>query len=446
MAFDDVANQHERRSFWRRGPTRDIQFNYNSCFARGESSAGIMYEYQIITVFAAFLFAYSLVASRLEKTPVNGAFVYVAFGMLFGTSGLGLVGLKVDGEMISQLAEIALAICLFTDSSNANLSVLRRVGAIPVRLLLIGLPLTIALGFGLAWLIFGELGFFEVALIATMLAPTDAALGKAVVSNPAVPAKVRASLNVESGLNDGICVPVILFFIALAAGSVEASESAPLVVHLPLKVIGIGLVTGLVLAVVGGFGLRTCASRGWVSGTWLQIPIIALALCCFGLAQWLGGSGFIASFVGGLTFGAFAKQQKEQFLDAAEGTADAVALVTWFAFGSVILGLLLPGLSWQVLLYAVLSLTVVRMLPVFLCLIGKGLQRDTLLFMGWFGPRGLASIVFVVMVIAEKLPGNDTIVAVVSWTIVLSVVLHGLSANPLASLYGARADARGGQI
>jgi NhaP-type Na+/H+ or K+/H+ antiporter len=298
----------------------------------------------------------------------------------------------------------------------------------------------------LAWLIFGGLGFFEIALIATMLAPTDAALGKAVVTNPVVPAKVRESLNVESGLNDGICVPVILFFIALAAGSVEASESAGLIVELPLEVIGIGMAVGLVLAIVGGFVLRSCASRGWVSGTWLQMPIIALALLCFALAQWLGGSGFIASFVGGLTFGAFTKQHKEQFLDAAEGTADAVAMVTWFSFGTVILALLLSGFSWQVLLYALLSLTVVRMLPVWLCLVGKGLQADSLLFMGWFGPRGLASIVFVVMVIDEKLPGNDTIVAVVAWTIVLSIVLHGLSANPLATKYGRRVEARGGTI
>ena len=394
-----------------------------------------MSEYQILTIFAAFAFAYSLIASRLEKTPVNGALVYLAVGVLFGPQVLGLIDLPVDGEAVSWLAEFALAICLFTDSSNANLSVLRRVEAIPVRLLLIGLPLTIALGLGLAWLIFGGLGFFEIALIATMLAPTDAALGKAVVTNPVVPAKVRESLNVESGLNDGICVPVILFFIALAAGSVEASESAGLIVELPLEVIGIGMAVGLVLAIVGGFALRSCASRGWVSGTWLQMPIIALALLCFALAQWLGGSGFIASFVGGLTFGAFTKQHKEQFLDAAEGTADAVAMVTWFSFGTVILALLLSGFSWQVLLYALLSLTVVRMLPVWLCLVGKGLQADSLLFMGWFGPRGLASIVFVVMVIDKKLPGNDTIVAVVAWTIVLSIVLHGLSANPLATKY-----------
>jgi NhaP-type Na+/H+ or K+/H+ antiporter len=298
----------------------------------------------------------------------------------------------------------------------------------------------------LAWFIFGDLSFFEIALIATMLAPTDAALGKAVVTNPVVPAKVRESLNVESGLNDGICVPVILFFIALAAGSVEATESVGLVMTLLLQVIGIGVAIGLVLSVLCGFALRNCASLGWVSGTWLQMPIIALALLCFALAQWLGGSGFIASFVGGLTFGALTKQHKQQFLDAAEGTADAVAMVTWFTFGTVILSLLLSGFSWPVFVYALLSLTLVRMVPVFVCLIGKQFQPDTLLFMGWFGPRGLASIVFVVMVIDEKLPGDTTIVAVVVWTIVLSIVLHGLTANPLAEKYGRRVDARGGTI
>jgi NhaP-type Na+/H+ or K+/H+ antiporter len=405
-----------------------------------------MSEYQILTVFAGFAFAYSLMASRLEKTPVNGALVYVAAGMLSGPQGLGLIDFNVDGETISRLAEFALAVCLFTDSSNANLSVLRRVEAIPIRLLLIGLPLTIALGLGLGFLVFGHLGFFEVALIATMLAPTDAALGKAVVTNPAVPEKVRESLNVESGLNDGICVPVILFFLALAAGSVEASESAGLVVKLPLEVIGVGVVTGLVLAVVGGLALRTCAARDWIADTWLQIPIIALALFCFGLAQWLGGSGFIACFVGGLIFGGMTKQHKDRFLHSAEGTADALAMMTWFTYGTVAIGLLFNQFSWQVVLYAVLSLTIVRMLPVYLCLAGKRLQWDTLLFMGWFGPRGLASIVFAVMVMADHLLGNDTIMAAVAWTIVLSIIGHGLTANRLASVYGARADARGGQI
>ncbi len=405
-----------------------------------------MSEYQVITILAAFAFIYSLIASRLDKTPVNGALVYVAAGMVCGPAFLGLIDLQADGETISSLAEIALAICLFTDSSNANLTVLRKVEAIPIRLLLIGLPLTITFGFGIGWLLFGTLSLFEVALIATMLAPTDAALGKAVVTNPVVPEKVRESLNVESGLNDGICVPVILFFLALAAHSIDVSQSASLAFLLPLKVIGIGLATGLVLAVVCGFVLRWSAARQWCAGTWLQFPIIALALLCFALAQWLGGSGFIASFVGGLTFGGLTKRRKKEFLEGAEGISDAVAMLTWFTFGTVAFGMLSQGVSWQVLAYSVLSLSIVRMLPVALCLIGKGLRLDTLLFIGWFGPRGLASIVFVVMVVGENLPGNQTIMAVVSWTIILSVLLHGLSANPLASRYGGRSSARDGVI
>jgi NhaP-type Na+/H+ or K+/H+ antiporter len=403
-------------------------------------------EYQVLAIFAAFVFAYSLVATRLERTPVNGAIVYVAFGMLFGPYGLNLINFDVDGEGLKRLAELALAVCLFSDSANANLSVLRRVEALPIRLLLIGLPLTIAAGIGTGMLLFGDLGFFEVALIGTMLAPTDAALGKAVVTNPVVPAKVRESLNVESGLNDGICVPVILFFLALAAGSVEGANATEVIIKLLVEVIGIGVAVGLTLAVLGGLALRTCASRGWVAGTWLQVPIIALALLCFGLAQWLGGSGFIAAFVGGLTFGGLTRQHKQEFLSSAEGTADTLALVTWFAFGTVLITLLFDELSWQVVVYAVLSLTVIRMLPVFLCLTGKGLKQDTLSFIGWFGPRGLASIVFLVMVVGADVPGKDTIVTTVAWTIVLSIVAHGLTANRLASIYGARVKSRNGEI
>lgn len=405
-----------------------------------------MSEYQIITIFCAFGFLYSIFASRLEKTPLNGALVYTTFGIICGPYVLGILDIPIDEEGVSLLAEVALAICLFTDSSNANLSVLRRVEAIPIRLLMLGLPLTIVFGGIAAYLLFPNLSFFEIALVATMLAPTDAALGKAVVTNPIVPAKVRESLNVESGLNDGICVPIILFFIALAAGTVDSSESGAVIIQLTLKVIGIGAIVGLTLAIVGGFALRIAASKGWTEGTWLQFPIIALALLCFALAQWLGGSGFIASFVGGLTFGAMTQRHKKCFLEGAEGKADAVAMITWITFGSLVLGILLPGLSWQVFIYSFLSLTLLRMVPVFLCLIGRNLQMDTIAFIGWFGPRGLASIVFVVMVMAQRLPGIETVSSVVVGTILLSVLLHGLSANILAFRYGSQVDARGGVI
>ncbi len=395
-----------------------------------------MSEYEILTVLAAFAFLYSLVASRLEQTPISGAVVYLFVGLLCGQSGLGLIDLDIGGDGLKTLSEFTLALVLFSDSANADLGVLRRAKWIPIRLLLIGLPLTIVAGFGVGWLVFGDLSLLEIALLATMLAPTDAALGQAVVTNKAVPASVRESLNVESGLNDGICVPVLLVFLALATGQVSGDETVGLVAQLPVQAIGVGACVGAVLAFVGSAAVRHCSQRGWIADAWTQVPVVALAFFCFGLAQWLGGSGFIACFVGGLLFGGLTKQHKEEVLNGAEGTGDVFSLLTWFTFGACAFGPALGQFSWQVITYAVLSLTVVRIVPVLACVAGVPLRLDSKLFIGWFGPRGLASIVFVVMVINAKLPGTDTLSAVVTWTVALSIIAHGVSAVPLAKWYG----------
>ena len=403
-----------------------------------------MSEYQNLAVIAGFVFVYSVVAARLERTPVGGALVYAGFGVACGPFGLGIIDLDLDGESLQRLAEVTLALVLFTDAANADLGVLARFKRLPVQLLLIGLPLTIALGLGTGTVLLGGLGIFELALLATMLAPTDAALGKAVVTNTSVPPPVREGLNVESGLNDGICVPVLFIFLALAAGKAEGAETITLMLRLPAEEIGIGAVVGIAAAVVGTHVMRICVDREWLAGTWLQIPIVALALLCFALAQWIGGSGFIASFVGGMVFGKLAGERKVRVLEAAEGTGDALALITWVAFGAAVVGPAIANASFPIVLYAVLSLTVVRMLPVFLCLLGSSSRPDTKLFIGWFGPRGLASIVFIVIVAGEHLPGQDTMAATVAWTIMLSVLAHGLTANPLAKIFAARLERRGG--
>ena len=407
-----------------------------------------MSEYYILAVLAAFVFLYSIVASRLERTPFSGAVVYLFVGLIFGAQGLGVVELDVDDEGIKRLAEFTLALVLFADSSNANLGVLRGVKGIPTRLLLIGLPLTIAAGFAVGVLIFDQLTFIEIALLATMLAPTDAALGQAVVTNESVPDSVRESLNVESGLNDGICVPVLLIFLALAAGNTASDETAHMVLTLPLQAIGIGAGVGIVLAISGSFLVKFCGKRGWISGAWTGIPVAALAMFCFALSQWLGGSGFIGAFVGGLLFGGLIKghQVKEELLHGAEGLGNLMSLLTWFVFGAVAFGHGLQNVTWQVITYAVLSLTIIRILPVLLCLVGIRMRLDSKLFLGWFGPRGLASIVFIVMVIGENLPGGDTLTAVVTSTVALSIVAHGLSAVPYATWYGKTVSAREGRV
>ncbi len=392
--------------------------------------------YWNLAVLSGFVFVYSVFAGRLERTLVGGAIIYIAFGMVSGSPGLGILQLDVDAEGLRLLAELTLALVLFTDAANADFGVLRRSLAIPERLLFIGLPLTIALGFILGVAIFERLDLLEIALLATMLAPTDAALGKAVVTNPSVPAPIREGLNVESGLNDGICVPVLLLFLALAADTVGEQPTMRLILGHFAGQIGIGAVVGLGCTAVAAISIRFAVGRGWTSEIWLQIPVPALTLLCFATAQATGGSGFIACFVGGLTAGALAGRRKDQMLRAAEGIGDALALVTWVAFGAVVVTLPQDALSWQVVLYALLSLTLIRMIPVLISLTGTGLPLRAKLFIGWFGPRGLASIVFIIIVLDEHLPGSATLAMTVVCTVLLSVLAHGLSANPLAAAFG----------
>ena len=394
--------------------------------------------YEDLSFLAAFVFLYSITCGGLERTPINGAIVFTAFGLAFGSLGLGFLTLDVGAEGLNTLAELTLALVLFTDAANANLSVLKKAFHIPQRLLLIGLPLTILLGFGVGVLLFGGLTLFEIAILATMLAPTDAALGKAVVTNESVPADIRESLNVESGLNDGICVPILFLFLALATDSTAEGSTLQLAMTLVAQQIGIGVAVGVGLTVLGRWLLKLAADRGWITESWRQLPVAALAVACFAVAQHLGGSGFIACFAGGLLFGGIAKSHKQALLLSAEGTGDTLALITWVVFGAAVVGQAIGHLSWEAVLYALLSLTVVRMLPVFLVLTGMNLRADEKLFMGWFGPRGLASIVFAVIVMDKHLPGGGTIAITVVCTIVLSIVAHGLSANPLVAALVAR--------
>ena len=394
--------------------------------------------YLDLVIFAVFILIYSSVAGAVEKTWISGAIIFTAFGLLIGPVGIDLISFKADREAIRTLAELTLALVLFTDAAGADLGVLRETERLPIRLLLVGLPLTIVLGFGVAALLFQKLSLFEMALLATMLAPTDAALGKAVVTNETVPNPVRQGLNVESGLNDGICVPILFVFLALAAE--QAGEGGPwqLAMKLVAEEIGIGLAVGLVLTALASGLLKVAWRRKWLTEIWIQIPVIALAVACFAAAQFIGGSGFIAAFSGGLLFGAIAKQYREEFLRAAEGTGDVMALITWVIFGAAVVGQALDNFSWAVLLYAILSLTLIRMLPVFLSLTGLKTNTEGKLFIGWFGPRGLASIVFAVIVLNANLPNGGVLAMTVVCTVLLSIILHGLSANPWAGGYGER--------
>jgi len=395
--------------------------------------------YQNAAILAMFLLIYSAVAGRVERSWISGPIVFTGIGFILGPDGLGVLGINITGEGLRLLAELTLAMVLFTDAANADFAIVRRNLGLPERLLGVGLPLTILLGFVLAAIVFPSLKILEIALLATMLAPTDAALGKPVVTNQAVPAVIREALNLESGLNDGICVPIVVLLLGLAVGTQIEGGTTVHVARVVIEEIGIGAVIGLALTWTTVRMLRFAERHGWISEHWVEIPIVALAAACFAAAQATGGSGFIACFVGGLLLSGLGEHHKEELLRGAEHTGEALALLTWVVFGGIVVARMIDRVTWAALLYAVLSLTVVRMLPVFLCLIGTRTSTADKLFIGWFGPRGLATIVFAVLVLDQKLPGNDTIMLAAGWTVLLSVIVHGVTANPLVKAIGTRA-------
>lgn len=392
--------------------------------------------YLELAIFALFVFCYSVIAARVERTAVSGPIVFVVAGFLMGPLVLGWFDGDVSRTELRVLADLTLALILFIDAANADLRVLRRQFRIPTRMLLVGLPGVILLGTVTAAFLFDSLSLFEAAILGTMLAATDAALGKAVVTNEAVPLQIREGLNFESGLNDGLCVPILLVFIALALGSGSQAGGSALAVQLVLQELGIGLLVGVGLTAAGTWALDWCRHRGWVSEIWKQVTVVALAIACFTVAQSLHGSGYIAAFTGGLFFGYRAKEATHRLVLASEGTGETLALMTWFVFGAAVIGQSIQQFTWQMLVYALLSLTVIRMLPVFLSLSGTGETTASKLFLGWFGPRGLASIVFAIIVLNQEVPGAQFIGMVVVLTVFLSLVAHGITANPLAKWMG----------
>lgn len=395
--------------------------------------------YETVAILALAVLGYSLVATRLAKTRIAGAITFTAIGLFLGKDGIGLLHLTEDEAGIGVLAEVTLALLLFVDAANADLRELTLNQILPRRMLLIGLPLTIILGFAAGLGLVEGLALIEIALLATILAPTDAALGKAVITDETVPNRLRTTLNAESGLNDGICVPIFLTFLAFATATAGDMGFGALAFKLILEQIGIGAAVGIGFAAAGALGVVAASRSGLLDEIWSLAAVPALAIACFAGAQALGGSGFIACFVGGLVFGGLARQDKHSLLLAAESSGEVFAMLTWIVFGATVAGGVFATMNAEMLIYAGLSLTVVRMLPIWISLRGVGLNTWESLFLGWFGPRGMASIVFAIMVVDAHLPGGDIITSYVGCTILLSVIAHGLTAKPAARFISSRA-------
>lgn len=385
-----------------------------------------------VLVIAAMIFLWAVFSARLTRADLTAPIAFVVVGGAM--AALGLVVAPEAPQTLRPLVELTLVWVLFSDAARVPFRESRRSLGQFVRLLTIGLPLTVLAGWGLATWLFPNLGIWLALLVAAALAPTDAALGLPVVSNPKVPERIRRLITVESGLNDGIATPVVMVAIAGAA-SIEGIANAPGLGQAVAE-LAIGAIVGAAIGLAGGWLLRVARRRGWASEDFVGIAVVALAIASYAAAVVVHGNGFIAAFCGGLAFGAAAGKRGPAELVMLEQVSGMFSLIVWLAFGAVAIPIMVGTLNMSTLLYAVASLTVLRMVPVALATLGSGLDRKTVLFIGWFGPRGLASLVFALIALEELGADADQAVAIIATTVFLSVLAHGLTANPLATRYG----------
>ncbi|HEX4820147.1 MAG TPA: cation:proton antiporter [Acidimicrobiales bacterium] len=385
-------------------------------------------------VVAAIFLLYAALSNRLEGTSITAPMVFVGAGFVVGSAGLGWLDLASDQHLVSGLAEATLVIVLFADASRIDLRALRREYSVPARLLGIGLPLTIVAGTLVALGVLRELTWSEALVLAVVLAPTDAALGQAVVTDESLPSRVRQGLNIESGLNDGLCVPLLTIALAIAETEAGASGGAH-AMRLVAEAIGWGVAGGVVAGAVAAYVVRAARARGWIAPHWAPVVPVVSAVAAFGLADARGGSGFIAAFVGGVVYGRLSHVTADEsgFSELVGSVLNGVTLIV---FGAAVLGALWSDIELHHVVYAVLSLTVVRMIPVAIAMVGSQARPPTVVFLGWFGPRGLASIVFgVVVVDGAQLPHVATLVLTITVTVTVSVLVHGITAAPSARRY-----------
>ena len=389
-----------------------------------------------LTVVLGGFLGYSLISGRLQGTVLTAPLFFIAFGLLIGEGGISVANLDPGHSVIHTIAELTLILLLFTDAARIDLDCLRRYHNLPLRMLAIGLPLSIVAGTLVALLIFPQFSYWEAALIAAILAPTDAALGQSVVSTKIVPVRIRQAINVESGLNDGFALPAVLLFAALASTTANPNDSSHWL-EFGLLQVTLGPLAGVLIGYTGARFIDRAAESQWMGTSFQGIGILALALVSFVCAEMIGGNGFIAAFVSGIVFGNVIRHPCTFLFEFMETEGQLLMLITFLVFGAVLLPEGLHHLNLSIFLYAILSLTVIRMLPIALSLLGTGIKLPTQLFLGWFGPRGLASILFVLLILEHTtLAHKGEILSITIVTVGLSALLHGITAAPFSNLYG----------
>ena len=387
-----------------------------------------------ILAFGVLLFAYGLVSKLLDRTIITGPIVFTLGGLILAFSLPSQHHLGFDLKVFTILGKLALALVLFTDATHMRVRDLLTRVTIPGRLLGIAMPLVMIAGTIAGLFFLGELTVWEAAILATILAPTDAGLGQIIMSSKRVPVRIREALNVEAGLNDGLAIPFLMLFIGLAREQQNLRGSTW--VTYTLEQIGYGFLVGLLIGGIGGWLLEQANKRGWVTVSFQQLCLLTLALLSFFVADELHGNEFIAVFIAGSAVKLSFEAAQQEMVHFSEAWGQLLNFLVFFLFGMVATTTLRNAglILWE---YAFISLTVVRIVPVFISLMGTNFKISSSLFVGWFGPRGLASIVLGLILIKEEagIQGQPIIEEAIIVTVLLSIFLHGITAAPGISVY-----------
>jgi NhaP-type Na+/H+ or K+/H+ antiporter len=395
-----------------------------------------MTEYPIFIAMALLILGYGFFSKLSEKSLITAPMIFVGVGVLVSFFDFEFQAEGPKAPFVKVLAELTLILVLFIDASTINLKRLVLDRKLPTRLLGIGLPLTMVLGAILAIPFFPEEQKWVLILMAFILSPTDAALGQAVVTGQQVPQRIRQTINVESGLNDGIALPPILVCLAVLSDTDGVGLDTHYWLLFVLKQFVFGPVAGAIVGWGGGYLVDYFSKRGWMSHTYQMLASLAIAILAFSFAEIFHGNGFIAAYIAGLLLGTRTEEIRHRIREFGEAESQILVLFIFLLFGSILIPVSYPYWDWKALVYAVLSLTVIRMVPVALSLIGSGLDQKTVWFIGWFGPRGIASVLYLLMAVIQLgITGYERMISVISLTVTLSIFLHGLTAVPYSKIF-----------
>ncbi len=395
-----------------------------------------MNDYPVIIFAALMILFYGLFSKLSEKSVITAPMVFVAVGYIVSL----FVGPNwregINALWVEPIAQITLILVLFLDASTLNLKELLKDKQLPMRLLFVGLPITMVVGVLFAWLLFPGVNIWWLIILAIILSPTDAALGIAVVTSKLVPLRIRQTINVESGLNDGFALPPLLIAMAVLSG--ESGEGAGVAYWsmFTIKQFILGPLIGGLVGWIGGLMVEKASKNDWMNQTFQRLAALSIAILSYSLAELAGGNGFIAAFFAGMLLGTSTEHIRERIHEFGEAESQALVTFVFLLLGMIMIPISIPFWNVNSFIYAILSLTVIRMAPVALSLTGTGLNRGTIAFIGWFGPRGIASVLYLLMVVIEfGLTGMEQIAATITLTVLLSVFLHGITAFPFSKLF-----------